>query len=354
MDREDQLEIEFAHEKLIMFQDPKTGAKGVIAIHSTALGPAMGGLRLFGYPTLTDGMVDALRLARAMSFKNAAAGLDLGGGKAVLFDDGRWDERRSERMRAVGRAIEDLEGSYVTAEDVGTTPADMDEIAEVTSHVAGCSVDRGGRGDPSEWTARTVFGAIASGVRIRLGNDDLRDVRVGIQGVGHVGSRLIARLVAAGAEVFVSDVDPRRVAAITAKYPVTALPLDGFEFRDFEVLAPCAMGGGIGADSAASLRCPVIAGAANNPLACPATATALAAYDILYVPDFLANCGGIINVGAEVLRLSEPEVEGLIQASLARTEQILIEARESGAPPLELAMQFAEGRIGRGRSAPPV
>ena len=350
MDFDSRLDAEFAHEKLTVFEDPDTGASGAIAIHSTALGPAMGGLRLFEYRSLGDGLLDALRLARAMSLKNAAAGLDLGGGKAVLFDDGRWVEGREERMRAVGRVIEELGGSYVTAEDVGTAPDDMDSIAEVTSHVAGCSVERGGRGDPSTWTARTVFGAISSAVRIRLGAGDLRGLRVGVQGVGHVGSRLVALLAAAGAEVFVADVDPLRVAATAAEHQVTPLPLEGFVLRDFDVLAPCAMGGAIAVGDAASVLSTVVAGAANNPLADSATAFELAARGVLYVPDFLANCGGIIHVGAEVLRLGDGDVEDLVQASLARTDRILQEATWSGRLPLQLAIEFAESRLRGGES----
>lgn len=343
--RPDLLEEEFEHEQLSVFRDSEAGVTGAIAIHSTALGPAMGGLRLFRYPTLSAGLVDALRLARAMSFKNAAAGLDLGGGKAILVDDGGWPERREERMRAVGVAVENLGGSFVTAEDVGTTPEDMDVISEVTRHVAGRATDRGGRGDPSPYTARTVIAAIESAVRLQIGAGDLDGIRVGVQGVGHVGAELVQLLVTAGARVWVTDVDPDRAAAVADRFGATALPPDGFALGDFDVFAPCALGGAIGAEHVDRLRAVVIAGAANNPLAERRLAARLRDRGVLYVPDFLANCGGIIHVGAEVLELTEAEVEDLMAGAVERIASVLEEARSVGAVPMDLAEARAAERI---------
>ncbi len=341
----DRVGAEYEHEQLAVFRDPETGATGVIAIHSTALGPAMGGLRLHAYPGLEEAMLDALRLARAMSLKNAAAGLELGGGKAVLLDDGGWGEDRETRMRAVGGAIEALAGRYVTAEDVGTTPADMDAIAAVSDHVAGLSAARGGRGDPSPLTARTVFGAIESAVRLRLGAGDLAGIRVGVQGVGHVGAALVELLSAAGAQVSVTDIDSARAMTVAAAHGATPLPLEGFMQRDLDVLAPCALGGAIDAETVPGIRATVVAGAANNPLAGPAVASLLAARDILCVPDFLANCGGIIHVGAEALGLDEARSEDLLREALARTDRLLREASATGRVPLEVAEEFAAQRI---------
>lgn len=341
----DRIEAEFEHEQLHVFRDPETKLTGAVAIHSTVLGPAMGGLRLFRYPDLTDGLVDVLRLARAMSLKSSAAGLDLGGGKAILLDDGLWDELRVERMRAFGAVVESLGGRYVTAEDVGTTPADMDEIATVSRHVAGGPVERGGRGDPAPFTARTVFGAIECAARMRLGRDDLDGVRVGVQGVGHVGSELTRRLLAVGARVFVADIDPDRAQAVAAGSGAEAVPLAGFAGGDFDVFAPCALGGAIGPDEVATLRARVVAGAANNPLADRGLAVALLQRDVLYVPDFLANCGGIIHVGAEVLGLDDAGVERLLVAATERTERLLAEAAAAGESPLEVAERFAWSRL---------
>jgi leucine dehydrogenase len=347
----DQLTSEFGHERLTVFSDPGSGAMGVIAIHSTALGPAMGGLRLLRYPGMTDAVVDALRLARAMSFKSAAAGLDLGGGKAVLIDDGKWVERREDRMHAVGRAIEALHGDYITAEDVGTSPADMAMIASVTTHVAGGPAERGGSGDPSPYTARTVFGSIAAAARIALRRDGLDGVRVGVEGVGHVGSELTVLLAAAGAEVILADIRTDHAEAVAARYGATAVPLQGFKFGEFDVFAPCALGGAIGLDEVERLAARIVAGAANNPLTHRQVATALADRGILYVPDFIANSGGIIHVGAEALGLGPEKVEQLIAGSIDSSARILAEAQAAGRLPLDLAEEQAEARLCAGSRA---
>ncbi|MBJ7329154.1 MAG: Glu/Leu/Phe/Val dehydrogenase [Solirubrobacteraceae bacterium] len=341
------IDSQFEHEQAEIFRDPETGATGVIAIHSTALGPAMGGLRLAAYAGLESAMGDALRLARAMTLKNAAAGLDLGGGKAVLLDDGGWADpvARASRMRAVGETIERLGGRYVTAEDVGTTPDDMTAIAGATPHVAGQPVELGGRGDPSPWTARTVAGAIEAAARLRLDTEDLAGVRVGVLGVGHVGRHLVALLREAGADVVVADIDPARADEAAAEYGAQAVPAAGFLRTDVDVLAPCAMGELIHPEHIGELRCRVIAGAANNPLLDAASARALADTGILYVPDFLANCGGIIHVGAEVLGFADAEVERRIGVAVAHTEAVLREALQTRAIPLDVAVAEALARI---------
>ena len=305
----------------------------------------MGGLRLLRYPVLEDALVDALRLSRAMSLKNSAAGLDLGGGKAVLLDDGAWEGARAERMRAVGRAVERLGGRYVTAEDVGTTPDDMDAIAAVTANVAGRPLEQGGRGDPSPATARTVFAAIEAGVRLRLGATSLDGIRVGVLGAGHVGARLVGLLAEAGASVSVADLDPGRAMTVAGAHGAVPLPLPGFAARELDVFAPCAVGGAIGPEEAAGMRASVVAGAANNPLADRGLARVLAGREILFVPDFLANCGGIVHVGAEALGLPEARAEELLAAALERTDRILREAAAAGRPPLELAEEFALARM---------
>lgn len=341
------IDTEFEHEQVELFSDAATGATGVVAIHSTALGPAMGGLRLAAYAGLTAGLTDALRLARAMTLKNSAAGLDLGGGKAVLLDDGGWADAdlRAARMHAVGGVIEQLGGRYVTAEDVGTTPEDMVGIAGATRHVAGQPIERGGRGDPSPWTARTVTGAIAAGARQRLGADSLEGVRVGVLGVGHVGRHVVALLREQGAEVLLADLDTPRAQDVAERYGALALPVAGFLTSDVDVLAPCALGEAIHEEHIAELRCRVIAGAANNPLAGPDTAHALAGAGVLYVPDFLANCGGIIHVGAEVLGFDDAEVERRIDVAVAHTAGVLAQAAATGAVPQDVAVAEARARI---------
>lgn len=345
----DALTHELDHELLHVFKDPETGLTGAIAIHSTALGPAMGGLRLYAYATIGEAVADALRLARAMSLKNAAAGLDLGGGKAVLVDDGRWDDR-ARRMRAFGRIVEGLGGRYVTAEDVGTTPEDMGVIAGMTSHVAGRPVEEGGCGDPSPYTARTVLGAIRSAVDLQLGTTSLAGVHVGVSGVGNVGGRLVEQLTLAGARVTICDARPERAREVAERTGADVRPVDGFLHGAYDVLAPCALGGVIGADDVDRLDCAAIAGSANNPLTDASLAAALARRGIVYVPDFLANCGGIIHVGAEVLGFDQAEVDLRIEASIERTSALLGEARRRGVPPLELAIDEALRRMAAGRA----
>lgn len=341
------LDHEFDHERVAVVAEPETGLRAVVAVHSTALGPAMGGLRLKAYPNLTDAVDDALRLSRAMSMKNALAGLDLGGGKMVLLDDGGWAEPavRAARMRAAGRIVDTFGGSYITAEDAGTTPTDMDEVARGTRFVAGRPRSSGGRGDPSAATASTVFGAIEAAARVRLGAEDLVGVTVGVQGAGSVGSRLVELLRQAGAEVDVADVFPSRAELIAQRTGARAVPVAGFLSRQVDVLAPCAFGEVIAPEAVGDLRCAAIAGAANNQLTVSAVADALAARNILYVPDFLANCGGIIHVAAEPFSLSQARVDELISEALSRTARILDDAMESEQVPLNLALKLAAERI---------
>lgn len=339
------LEGSFEHEQLEIFHDHATGLTGAVAIHSTALGPAMGGLRLHRYPHVAAAAQDALRLARAMTLKNSAAGLSFGGGKAVLLDDGAWAERREARMLAFADRLQRLQGHYVTAEDVGTTPADMDLIAARTSWVAGLSPANGGGGDPSLATARTVFGAIETAVSMRLGRS-LEDVRVGVLGTGKVGGSLVAMLIGAGAEVSAADVDRARAeASLAAAGGGEIAPLDGFLERDLDVLAPCALGELIAAADVGRLRCRVVAGAANNPLLDRAAASALHQAGILYVPDFIANCGGIVQVAAEYEHRDAAELDAQLDACVARARLLLADSLERGVAPIELAVEHALARV---------
>jgi leucine dehydrogenase len=340
----------FEHEQLEVFRDPTTGLTGAVAIHSTALGPAMGGLRIHRYEELEAGVVDALRLARAMTLKNAAAGLDFGGGKAVMFDDGCWDQR-AERLAAFAGVLERLGGRYITAEDVGTTPADMDVLARGTGWVAGRSPERGGGGDPSPDTARTVFGAIEAAALVSS-KRSLDGLTVGVFGVGKVGSALTEMLIGSGAVVEVADADAARAAALAERLEgVTAVPLEGFLARRVDILAPCAMGELIDETTVGQLGCRVIAGAANNPLLNRATAVALHEAGILYVPDFVANCGGIVHVAAEFERLQDWELEERLSACIARTADILAEAATTGEIPLDVAVRRAQTRVEQARSS---
>jgi glutamate dehydrogenase/leucine dehydrogenase len=339
---------EFGHEQVEIFHDAQTGLTGAIAVHSTVLGPAMGGLRIWAYPDLDDLVVDALCLSRAMTLKTASAGLELGGGKAVLLDDGNWVERRTERLRAFATIVDRLEGRYVTAQDVGTTSEDMAEIGTVTRFVAGRPATIGGTGNPSGATARTEYDALVTAFEVHHARRDLSGVRVGVLGVGEVGSRLAAMLHEAGADLVIADVAEDRAATVAAMTEAEVVVPDALVRAELDVLAPCGLGGVIAAGAARELRCRVVVGAANNPLADDAVARELHEADILYVPDFLANCGGIIQVAAELLHLSAEEVQARTDASVARTAALLHDARARSVVPLDLARGAAQLRLAAG------
>jgi valine dehydrogenase (NAD+) len=337
--------LSWEHERVHILKDESTGLEAAIAIHSTALGPALGGLRIRSYDGgMAEALDDALRLSRAMTLKAAAAGLDLGGGKAVIADsDGA--APRAERLAEVAAEIERLGGAYITAADIGTTTADMDLIAEHTTHVVGRSERDGRGGDPSPDTARTVFGGIRAALEVLDGEPVLAGRRVGVIGLGKVGGFLAGLLVEAGADVV--GYDPSAAAQDGCRDGVVpAASVEEVLAADLDVLAPCAVGGVIDAGGAGELRCRIVCGAANNPLTGPQAAAALASRGILYVPDFLANCGGLIHVDAE--RLGEGGGERL-QLALAdaerRTREILAEALASGQPPASIAEERAWSRI---------
>jgi glutamate dehydrogenase/leucine dehydrogenase len=334
------------HEQVIVRQEPETGLRLIVAVHSTALGPALGGLRMRRYPGgLREALADVMALARTMTLKASAVGLALGGGKAVLIDDGR-DDLREERLVAAARVIDGLGGAYVTAEDLGTTTADMDLISRHTPFAVGRSLGRGGRGDPSPVTADTVFRAIRAGLAAATGSDDPEGRRVGVVGLGKVGWPLAARLARAGAEVVGCDLDPEREERLADELGGAVAPsAEALLGARLDVLAPCAAGGMIDAAIAASLDCRVVAGAANNPLAGREVAGVLERRDVLYVPDFLANCGGLIHVAAEWHDEDAAEEERRIEEAMERLEEAIAGAGAESATPLEVAERRALERV---------
>ena len=343
--------LSFDHERVHLIQDADTGLRGVIAIHSTVLGPALGGLRIRRYDEgIPEALDDALRLSHAMTFKAAAAGLDLGGGKAVMIDDGR-RELRSARLIAMAREIERLDGSYITAEDIGTSTTDMDLIAEHTHHVVGRTPHDGVGGDPSPDTARTVLGAIRAALWTLHGDQGLAGRGVGVIGLGKVGGPLARWLVAEGARVV--GFDPVQTTARAAQAAGVEL-VDSAQAvlgRDLDVLAPCAIGGMIDAEVAARLRCAIVCGSANNPLTDEQTERVLAAREILYVPDFIANCGGLIHVDAERRGDADPaRLERALNDAAVRAREVLVEARDRGRLPGQVAEEHAWARIRRARN----
>ncbi|WP_232667069.1 Glu/Leu/Phe/Val dehydrogenase dimerization domain-containing protein [Pseudonocardia sp. TRM90224] len=341
---ESEFDSEFEHESLVVEHDPATGSTAVVAVHSTTLGPAIGGLRIQPYPSLSAAVTDALRLSKAMTLKTAAAGLPLGGGKAVMLPPPTSSDRRA-RMHALGRMVERLEGGFVVGEDVGTTPQDMDWIAERTNCVTGRSPAQGGLGDPSPATAETVFGAVRSAYELVSGSPDLTGCTVGVLGVGKVGAALAALVAEAGAQVVVADTDADRAHDVAAATGARVVPVDGFATRPLDVFAPCAGGQVLSRTTVDGLRCRAVVGAANNQLTDDSVAELLHSRGILYVPDFIANCGGVIFNGADHLGLDPQTIGTDLKAAVERTTELLRTAIADDVPPLTVALDSALERI---------
>jgi leucine dehydrogenase len=286
------------HECVTVINDPRSGLRAVIAIHSTRLGPALGGCRALAYATMDDALSDALKLSAAMTLKGAAAGLPFGGGKMtiILPPDGRLTP---PLLAAAGEAIDMFGGRYVTGEDVGTDPDIMTEMARATDHVLGLPVEQGGSGDPSPSTALGCWHGIETAVRTRLGARDLRGARVAVQGLGNVGMRLCALLFERGADLIVSDTDPVRVEQARRRFGAETASPSAIHAVKADVYAPCALGGVISARSVGEIAAPVVAGAANNQLAGPEAAVMLAERGVLYAPDFVINAGGMMQLAGE-------------------------------------------------------
>jgi leucine dehydrogenase len=331
-------------EEVVTFHDRDSGASGVIVLHSSALGPAAGGCRLWHYPDDRAATVDALRLAEGMALKNALADLPFGGGKAVI----RVPQRPFDRaalFRAFGRQVAELQGRYVTAEDVGTSVADMAEVATRTRHVAGlpASGQKPG-GDPSPWTALGVLEAMRVAVDRQLGAD-LSDLTVAVQGLGHVGYALCELLHAQGAKLIVAEPRSDVAARAADRFGAMVMSSRALLSARVDVLAPCALGGVLDAETVAQLRASVVCGAANNQLAGEDLATRLAERDVLYAPDFLVNAGGIIYVAGEYLGWSTPEVERRVMAVGQKMAAVLALADQNGITPDEAARALALERI---------
>jgi valine dehydrogenase (NAD+) len=339
------------HERVVIQQDRDTGLRLIVAIHSTVLGPALGGLRLRRYPGgLREGLDDVMALARTMTLKASAAGLDLGGGKAVMLDDGL-DELREARMVGAARAVDELGGAYITAEDIGTTTADMDLISRHTRFVVGRSPDAGGCGDPSPITAETVFQAIRRGLDVATGTPALDGRRIGLVGLGKVGFALAAKLSEAGARVIACDLVAERAERFADEHGgVIAPSAEALLSAELDVLAPCAAGGLIDEAIARSLDCDVVAGAANNQLTSRNVADVLRRRGILHVPDFLANCGGLIHVSAEWYGSDGARTRQRIDAAMERLEHALLEAERIDSTPLEVAERHALERVEAARA----
>jgi leucine dehydrogenase len=287
---------EMGHEQLVLCQDRASGYRGIVAIHSTTLGPALGGTRFWNYASDEEAIVDALRLARGMTYKNAVAGLNLGGGKSVIIGDNK-TALREMIFRAHGRFVESLGGRYITAEDVGTSTADMDYVHMETDYVSGLA---GRSGDPSPVTAHGVFRAIQASAKERWGSDDLSNRTVAVQGCGHVGYYLAKELHETGAKLVVTDIDAERVKRAVSEFSARAVLPDEIYAVQADIFAPCALGAIINDRTIPQLRVEIVAGAANNQLLEERHGDELEARNIMYAPDYVANAGGVINVYSEL------------------------------------------------------
>ncbi len=338
------------HEDVHLFTDSASGMRAVIAIHSTRLGPAAGGVRFWHYADHERAITDALRLSRGMSFKNAMAGLPMGGGKGVMLAANPGDAITPAQLEAFGRAIESLGGRYVTAEDVGMSEASMKTIATMTRHVSGLPVAAGSAGgDPGPSTATGVYLGIKAAARRALGAGDMNGVHVAIQGVGSVGGGLARLLAKDGARLTLADVDAARATALAEELGAATAAADAILGIAADVVSPNALGAILTPESIAALRTSVVAGGANNQLATRAEGAALHARGIRYAPDYVINAGGIINVGLEYLGHGDrAEVEARIARIPARLIEIWDESDRTGTPASDVADSIARRLIGRG------
>ncbi|PTS78257.1 amino acid dehydrogenase [Sphingomonas sp. HMWF008] len=337
------------HEGVHLFTDPASGLRAVIAIHSTKLGPAAGGVRFWHYADSDGAITDALRLSRGMSFKNAMADLPMGGGKGVVLAAKPGDVITPAQLEAFGRAVESLGGRYVTAEDVGMSEASMKTIATVTKHVSGLPVAAGSAGgDPGPYTAMGVYLGVKAAAQRGLGATDMKGVHVAIQGVGSVGGGLARLLAKDGARLTLADVNADRAAALADELGAQTVAADAILAIEADVVSPNALGAILTPESIAALRTTVVAGGANNQLATKAEGAALQARGILYAPDYVINAGGIINVGLEYLGLGD---QAEVNARIARIPDRLIEVWDesdrTGAPAADVADTIARRMIGR-------
>lgn len=321
-----------AHERVVFFNDAATGLKAIIAVHSTALGPAGGGCRLWSYPDPAEAVTDVLRLSRGMSYKNAMADLPMGGGKAVILGPVE-DARRADIFAAFGRAVESLGGAYVTAEDVGVTPGDLQIAAQHTPYISGIEALDGVGGNPSPFTARGVCHGLEAAARFAFDRRDIAGLKVAVQGLGGVGMNLTRLLHERGAALVVADLSAARVEEACDLYGATPAQVDDILLSEVDVIAPCALGAVITQDVARRMSARVVAGGANNQLADAAAGQILFDRGITYAPDYVINAGGIIIVCAEYFRdATLAGIEAKIDAIGPRTTEVLETARRAGEP----------------------
>lgn len=334
------------HEQVMFCTDPHTGLNAIIAIHNTTLGPSLGGTRLWNYKNHDEAVTDALRLSRGMTYKSAISGLNLGGGKAVLIGDAA-TLKCEAYWRRYGRFVNNLGGKYITAEDVNTSSKDMEYIMMETKHVTGIPEYMGGSGDPSPVTAYGVYVGMKAACKKVYGSDSLSGRKVLVQGAGNVGRHLIDHIMEEGGTVLVSDINANNLKLVTDKHPsVKVVDNNDIFSNDFEVYAPCALGASVNTESINKMKCAIIAGAANNQLADENVhGPMLVEKGITYVPDFLINAGGIINISVELEGYNKARALGIVEKIYGRTlENFDVAAKENIHNQLA-AMRMAEKRL---------
>jgi leucine dehydrogenase len=331
------------HETVLIGRDAASGYHGIIAVHSTALGPAVGGTRFWNYASEEEALTDALRLSHGMTYKNALAGLPLGGGKSIIIGDNK-TQNREALLRAHGRFVNTLQGRYITAEDIGTSPADMEIVRAETQYVAGLL---GRSGDPSPFTARGVFRAIQASAKFRWNRDELAGVTVALQGCGHVGYNLAKLLHEAGAKLVASDVDEHNLSRVVEEFGAEMVRPEAIYSVRADVFAPCALGGVINDRTISELTVQIVAGAANNQLLEERHGAMLRERDILYAPDYVANAGGVFNGAIELLAWKPEDALRKIDEIYDTTLRIFESAQAQGITTNKAADRLAENRLRR-------
>jgi len=333
------------HQNLFFCNDPSVGLKAIVAIHDTTLGPAIGGVRMLPYENDAEAIVDALRLSKAITYKSSLAGLNLGGGSAVIIGNNR-TEKTEVIMRRFGKFIEGLNGNFIASIDVGTTQKDLEYIQAETNYVAGLPVSMNGGGDTTIFAARGVYFGIKAALKEIYGDDSLAGRKVAVQGVGSVGEHLVGMLRNENARVYVSDMTEERKMKVAAKYKAEPIQYSTSYELDVDVYAPCALGGTINPDTVPKMRCKIIAGSANNQIKDEAqTLQLLQEHNILYTPDFLINSGALISCYSELEGYGNDRTEALIRNIYSATRNVLRMSREEGISTFEAAKQLAEKRI---------
>ena len=340
----------YDYEQLLFCQDKQSGLKAIIAIHDTTLGPALGGTRMWTYATEEEAIEDALRLSKGMTYKNAAAGLNLGGGKTVIIGDPRKD-KNEEMFRAFGRYIQGLNGRYITAEDVGTTVEDMDLIHEETDFVTGISPAFGSSGNPSPVTAYGVYRGMKAAAKEAFGTDSLEGKVVAVQGVGNVAYNLCRHLHEEGAKLIVTDINKESVARAVESFGATAVNPDEIYGVQCDIYAPCALGAVINDQTINQIKAKVIAGAANNQLKEPVHGDQIHEKGIVYAPDYVINAGGVINVADELLGYNRERALKKVETVYDTIERVIEIAKRDNIPTYKAADRMAEERIERMRNS---